>query len=104
MKNKKTLISRVFVSFIIGAACAFIYVTVAFIAIQPAGKLRGIWLITLFDYKAFIVFITSGAVSSYFIKKPTKHTVVSAILLLFIGITFWHFVDKPPLSEWLLPR
>ena len=103
MKNNKTLIIRALVSFIIGAAFAFIYVTVAFIAIQPEGKLRGIWLLTLFDYKAFIVFITSGALSGYFIKKPTKHTVVSAIILLIIGIAFWHFVDKPPLSEWLLP-
>ena len=103
MKNSSALIYRALVAVIAGTACAFFYVSAAFVTLQPEGALRALWLVTLFDYKAFIVFVSSLVVSAYYIKKPNGKIFLAAIIALFASIACWSYAGDAPLSEWLLP-
>ena len=103
MKEKHTIAKRISVALIIGASCAFTYVVLAFISMQLESALRSFWLVTLFDYKALIIFVASTLLSGYLIKTINKKTFAAALLAFIFSFTLWSIVADPPLSEWLLP-
>ena len=97
-------IGRLFIALALSMASAFIYAAGVFVYLQPAGKLRGIFLLSLLvNSTALAISIAVFGLSAYAIRKPTKITYFAAITFFLLGVVFWSLIDRPPLSDWLLP-
>ncbi len=96
-------IGRVIIALLLAAASDFLYATLAFIHAQPAGAMRGLWLLFLpFHGPELAISLGVFCVALWFIR-PTKAALAAAIAALLVSSAFWSFVNEPPLSDWLLP-